>query len=98
MKQLVQLIHSKLKTWYYYQELKESSLAILAVAALWFLYNYGTSLVKWALLREGAIWCAYFMIGVITALVIKIYFRILVIKYHEKDTAIELFKEIESTK
>ena len=50
------------------------------------------------LVEEGVIRCAYFMIGVITALVIKIYFRILVIKYHEKDTAIELFKEIESTK
>lgn len=98
MKQRIQYLHGNMKTWYYYQELKESSLAILAVAALWFLYNYGNNLVKWALSREGAIWCAYFMIGVITALVIKIYFRILVIKYHEKDTSIELFNEMKSTK
>ena len=53
MKQLVQLIHSKLKTWYYYQELKESSLAILAVAACRSLYNYGSDPVKWALLRKA---------------------------------------------
>lgn len=98
MKQLIQLVHSKLKRWYYYQELKELSAAAFVIAASWFLFNYGSMLFQWAISPEGMIWCAYGMVCVIIALVIKIYFRILVIKYHEKDTRIELFKELESNK
>jgi hypothetical protein len=33
------------------------------------------------------------MAGLVLALVIKLYYRIMVIKYHEKDTNIELFKK-----
>mgnify|MGYP000873800403 CR=1 FL=1 len=96
MKQLIQLVHSKIKTGYYYQELKELTMAATVITAAWVLFNYGKALFQWIISPEGMIWCAYGMVCVIIALVIKIYFRILVIKYHEKDTRIELFRELES--
>lgn len=98
MKQLIQLVHSKLKKWYYYQELKEISTAGLLIAAAWFLYNYGKVVFQWMISPAGMIWSACFMAGIVIAIVIKIYFRIMVIKYHEKDTRIELFKELEPNK
>lgn len=42
--------------------------------------------------------CGVFMAGIVISITIKIYYRVMVIKYHEKDTHIELFKELESNR
>ncbi len=89
-------MRKKLQTWYYYQELKELSAAAAVVAAMYFLYNYGKMIFTWIISPEGMIWSAFFMATIVMMIVIKIYYRIMVIKYHEKDTRIELFKELKT--
>ena len=43
--------------------------------------------------------CLLFLIAAwVLAIVIKIYYRIIVIKYHEKDTHIEMLKNISQNK
>ncbi len=98
MLQIFKLIHDKLKTWYYYQELKEVSFAAAAVAVVWFFYHYGKAILRWVMTPEGMIWSAFFMASIVVAIAIKIYYRIMVIKYHEKDTRIELFIELNPKK
>ena len=96
MTQTIKLIHQQLKKWYYYQELKEVSAAALAIFAIWFIYSYGKAIVQWLLTEEGHFYTVFFMAGLILAMVIKLYYRIMVIKYHEKNTGIELFKEMDT--
>lgn len=98
MKQLLTLIQGKLKTWYYYQELKEISFTSAAIAAVWFFYNFGKEIFRWMLTENGRMYVVFFMAGTVISIAIKIYYRVVVIKYHEKDTRIELFKELESNK
>lgn len=98
MKQLTELVHDKLKKWYYYQELKETSIAGLFITAVWFLYNSGEEIFRWMLTETGRMYVVFFMAGIVISITIKIYYRVMVIKYHEKDTHIELFKELESNR
>lgn len=90
----IKLIHRQLKKWYYYQELKEVSAAALAIFAIWFIYSYGKTIVQWLLTEEGHLYSMFFMAGLVLAIVVKLYYRVMVIKYHEKDTNIALFKEL----
>ena len=92
MKHLIKLISQRLQKWYYYQELKEISIVSLIILGIWILYNYGTAIIKFIFTREGMIYSAFFFASVVIAIAIKIYYRIMVIKYYEKDTDIELFK------
>lgn len=89
-------MRTKQRTWKYYQELKELSFATAVIAVVYFLYNYGKMIFTWIILPEGMIWSAFFMASVVVMIVIKIYYRIMVIRYHEKDTRIELFKELKT--
>ncbi|MBL0182147.1 MAG: hypothetical protein IPP96_07585 [Chitinophagaceae bacterium] len=98
MKQLLKLVQGKLKTWYYYQELKEISFASALITAVWFLYNSGEEIFRWMLTETGRMYVVFFMAGIVISITIKIYYRVMVIKYHEKDTHIELFKELESNR
>ena len=97
MKQLIKLISQRLQKWYYYQELKEISLSVFAISGIWFLYNYGYTILKFIFTEKGFIVSAFFFASVVIAIVIKMYYRIMVIKYHEKDTNIELFKNFNET-
>ena len=92
MKQLIQLISGRLQRWYYYQELKELSFVALIISGALFLYNYGTMTVKFIFTEKGLIYSTFILASVVIAFVIKIYYRIVVIKYYEKDTNIDLFK------
>ncbi|HNU87600.1 MAG TPA: hypothetical protein PKJ94_04900 [Ferruginibacter sp.] len=98
MKQLLKLIQGKLKAWYYYQELKDLGFAATIVASVWLLYNYGKEIFRWMLTENGRLYVVFFMAGIVISIAIKIYYRVMVIKYHEKDTRIELFRELESNK
>ncbi len=98
MKQLLKLIQGKLKAWYYYQELKDLGFAATIVASVWLLYNYGKEIFRWMLTENGRLYVVFFMAGIVICIAIKIYYRVMVIKYHEKDTRIELFRELESNK
>lgn len=98
MKQLLKLIQGKLKAWYYYQELKDLGFAATIVASVWLLYNYGKEIFRWMLTENGRLYVVFFMAGIVISIAIKIYYRVMVIKYYEKDTRIELFRELESNK
>ena len=92
MKHLIKLISQRLQKWYYYRELKEISWVALIISGICFSYNYGTTIIKFIFTEKGMIYSVFFFASVVIAIVIKIYYRIIVIKYYEKDTNIELFK------
>jgi hypothetical protein len=94
MKQIIKTIHSKLKDWYYYQELKELSAAAFAIFLVRFLYNYGKIILDWVFTEKGQLYTVFFMAGVVICIAIKMYYRVMVIKYHDIDTQIELFSEL----
>jgi hypothetical protein len=94
MLQIFKWLLSKIQKCYYYQELKETSIAGFILLCIILLYNYGTSLIQWLLTERGQLNTIFFLASIVIGIVIKMYYRIMVIKYHEKDTNIELYKEI----
>jgi hypothetical protein len=92
VKQLINIISQRLQKWYYYQELKEMFLVGFIIAAIWALYTRGNTIGKFIFTEKGLICLAFFFASTVIAITIKMYYRIMVIKYHEKDTDIELFK------
>ncbi len=90
----IKMLHNILKKWYYYQELKELSIVAVIILSAWFLLNYGKSILHWLFTETGATYTVFFMASIVIAIAIKIYYRIMVIKYHEKDTRIKLFENI----
>jgi len=92
MKHLIKLISQRLKGWYYFQEFKELSLLGALAFAFWFIYNYGRGIANWSLTETGFIYIIFLLVSTILGLLIKMYYRMMVIKYHEKSTEIELFK------
>lgn len=92
MKLLLSIIANGLRKWRYFQELKElSTLAAIAIA-LWFFKTYGITLLKLSVTEEGQICVMFSLATFILALTLNMFYRIMVIKYHEKSTDIELFK------
>jgi len=98
MKQLISLVSESLKKWDYYQELKEISSLVLIITGIWLLYSYGISIVKFIFTEKGMICSAFVLATAIIAICIKMYYRIMIIKYYEKDTDIELFKYLNDKK
>jgi hypothetical protein len=94
----IKMLHNTLKKWNYYQELKELSIVTTIIFSAWFLLNYGKALLQWLLTETGTTYAVFFMASVVIGIAIKIYYRVMVIKYHEKDTNIELFKELNTQK
>ncbi len=94
MKQLVTLINVNIRKWYYFQELKEISLVAAIIAVIWGIFKYGELGVTFLLTETGLIYVTFLMAAIVLALVLKIYYRIIEIKYHEKDVNIGLFKEL----
>lgn len=97
MKHLIKIISQRLQKWYYYQELKVISLVALIISGIRLLYNYGNTILKFIITETGLIVTVFFFASLIIAITIKIYYRIMVIKYYEKDTNIELFKHLNET-
>jgi len=92
MNYLMQRISLRLRQWYYYRELKEMSLVAFIISGVWCLYNYGSAIIQFIFTEKGMICTTFFFASVIIAIAIKMYYRVMVIKYYEKDTNIELFK------
>ena len=94
MKLLIKLISQGLKYWRYYQILKELSTVGLLVIMFWFLKIYGKSFGHWAVSETGLIYTVFLLVTIVLGLSIKMFYRMMVIKYYEKSTEIELFKFI----
>ena len=93
MKQLIHLIQTQLRKWYYYQELKELSLVAAIVAGAWFLYHYGLSVAHWLFTGDGSIYLTFFMASMVIGISLKIYYRLMEIKYYDRDSRIKLFND-----
>jgi hypothetical protein len=74
--------------------LKEISLAVAGILAVWAAYVYGTSVLHFLFTKTGLISLTFLMASIVLGMVIKIYYRIMVIKYYEKDINIGLYKEV----
>ncbi|MCU0323142.1 MAG: hypothetical protein MUE72_12040 [Chitinophagaceae bacterium] len=94
MKQLIKSISQRLQKWYFYQELKDISKVALIITSSWLLYNYGTTILKFIFTEKGLMVTTFFFASLVIGIAIKMYYRVMVIKYHEKDTNIELFKNL----
>jgi len=93
MKELFKLISNKLQGWYYYQELKElSSLAFIG-GVIWLFYNYGKDILNFLSSNTGLIYLSFLLVAIVLGIAIKMYYRVIVIKYYEKDTDIRLFEK-----
>jgi hypothetical protein len=94
MKLLYQLISKRLQRWYYYQELKELGGVAAIGGIIWLLYNYGKSILNFTLSDTGLIYLSFLLVAIVLGVAIKMYYRVIVIKYHEKDTNIQLFQNL----
>ena len=94
MKLLIKLISQGLKRWRYYQILKELSSVGSLLLILWVIKTYGQSIGHWALSETGLIYTVFLLTSIVLGLTLKMFYRMIVIKYHEKSTEIELFKFI----
>lgn len=94
MKLLIKLISQGLKRWRYYQVLKELSSMFFLVFILWVIKTYGQSIGHWAVSETGLIYTVFLLASIVLGLALKMFYRMMVIKYQEKSTEIELFKFI----
>ena len=94
MLHLFKIISQRIKKWYYYQELKEISSLTIIMAIIYLIYNHGINILKLIFTETGLLISAFVLVSAIIGIAIKIYFRIIIIKYHEKSTNIELFKNL----
>lgn len=88
------MLFRKLKGNYYYHEIKQISQLLSVVAVAWALYTYGSSLAGAALSKTGITWITFLLVAVVLGQVIRLYYRIMVIKYAEKDTRLQLFEDL----
>lgn len=91
MKYLFNSVFNRIRAGYLYPEIKQLSRLAALIAVLYCIYNYGKLLFS----EKGSLWAAVVMLAVVLALVIRIYYRIMIIKYHEKDVHIRLFENVD---
>ncbi|WPQ60667.1 hypothetical protein SIO70_20150 [Chitinophaga sancti] len=91
MKNLFNAVFTRIRPSYLYPEFRQLFRLAAAVSLLYCVYNYGKLLVS----EQGSLWAAIVMLAVVLALVIRIYFRIMVIKYYEKYVHIKLFENVQ---
>lgn len=92
MKYLFTPTYRRIRNCYLYPEIKQFSQLITTIALIYICCNYG----KLLLSEQGCLWSAIIMLTVVLSLAIRIYYRIIVIKYHEKDIHIKLFENLNS--
>ncbi len=95
MKLLYQIISKRLRHWYYYQALKELSALGFIGGLIWLFYNYGKSILHFVLSNTGLIYLSFLLVAIVLGIAIKMYYRVIVIKYHEKNTNIQLFQNLD---
>ncbi len=94
MKTLIILISKAIKKWRYYWMCKEISTMVSILFILWFLRFYGASVGHWAVSETGLIYIIFLLAALILGLALKMFYRMMAIKYYEKSIDIELFKFI----
>lgn len=83
-----------MKSLFFYREIRQISAIVLVSLAAGFVYFNGTAIAHAVLSPTGIIYTAFTLLSIVLALTIRIFFRILVIKYSEKNTRIKLFEEL----
>jgi hypothetical protein len=81
------------KKYYYAKEAKSLLYLALLLICVQFIYIHKDSILSFIFSVTGLIYLCFLTAAVNLALVIKIYYRMQVIKYYEKDTRIRLFNE-----
>lgn len=92
MKLLFQMISKKLQRWYCYQEFKELSSVALIGTSIWLFYKFGKSILQFVLSNTGLIYLSFLIVAIVLGIAIKMYYRVIVIKYHEKDAKTRVFQ------
>jgi len=87
-------LYKKLQRTTYYPELKQVGSMLAIVAFFGLLYDYGNQALAFMSSETGLVCSTFFFAAIAMAYCIKIYYRIIVIKYHEKDIRIRLFENI----
>ncbi len=64
----------------------------------WLMYRYGESIIEFTSTERGLLYCLSFLLSIVLGLTLKLYYRIVVIKYHEKDVKIKLFENTVTSK
>jgi len=78
------MLFNKLKNNYFYNEIKQISRLLGIVALVWAFYTYGSRLAGAALSGTGITYITFLLVAVVLGQVIRLYYRIMVIKYTEK--------------
>lgn len=78
------MLFNKLKSNYFYHEIKQISQLLGVVALAWVLYAYGSKLAGVAFSNTGITYITFLLVAVVLGQVIRLYYRIMVIKYAEK--------------
>ncbi|BAV07085.1 hypothetical protein SAMN05421788_102284 [Filimonas lacunae] len=84
MKYLFQLLFNKLKKNFYYTEIKQIGLLVAIAAFAWAAYAYGTSVAHVAFSNTGMTYIFFLLLAIVLGQVIRLYYRIMMIKYAEK--------------
>jgi len=92
MKYLIEGLQKKLKKWYYYQEFKELGTLSLIVLSAWVFYTFGSTVTHLLFTGKGIIYLTFFMASIVIGLVIKIYYRLMEIKYYDMDARQKFFE------
>jgi len=79
--------------YYYAKEAKSLLYLTLLLLSVQFLYIHKDTILSFIFSVTGLIYLCFLTAAMNLALVIKIYYRMQVIKYYEKDTRIRLFNE-----
>ena len=64
------------------------------ISLLYLFFHYSKQISGTVFTEKGGLWALITMLCIVLALAIKIYYRIMVIKYHEKNTHIRLFENL----
>jgi len=91
---LINKLYSKLRSLRFYTELKQLFRLAVIVFLVFYIYNNRQQVATALFSEKGMTWAAFTLLSIVLALVIKIYYRMIIIKYYEKDTRIRLYENI----
>jgi len=67
---------------YYYTEMVQLSTLIMAGGIIYGLYHFGAEMLEWFAVNNGILWLLALVTGIVLAQVVRLYFRLLVLKYN----------------
>ncbi len=77
----------------YAREILSIIAIVTSIIAVYEFAAHGDAILSAVFSQTGCIYMCFLALGIVLCLVIKIHFRMIVIKYYEKDTRIRLFEE-----